>query len=244
MLDAAGVRRDRLGAVEPVDGRHRVAVHARVLRRRARSGSHPAACSASGRTPTTSAPPTCGRSSPRSCRCFRTARCGWSATADVLLIGIDRAARSRRIGGIAAAMRRPRRGRGSRDRRRRRAVRGDLAVHRRGRRARRRGPTARRCRPTIAPRWSSPGRAASSARTRDDNAAALRALGRASPKPAAVPSGARRRDRRGLARPRADAAQGRRACSRPTTISRERRSNREPRRHRPALDGLLRPRRR
>ena len=64
-----------------MDGRHRLALHPRVLRRRRGPGWRPAACCASGRTPTTSAATTCGRSSARSPRCSPTARCGWSATA-------------------------------------------------------------------------------------------------------------------------------------------------------------------
>ena len=80
MLGTTVLRRDRLGAVESVDGGHCVALHARVLRGRAAPGSRRAACCASGRTPTTSATPTCARSSPRSCRSSRMARSGWSAT--------------------------------------------------------------------------------------------------------------------------------------------------------------------
>ena len=73
------LRRHRVGAVEPVDGRHRLALHPRVLHRRegpARARRHR---SASGRTPTTSARTICGPLSPPSCRCSPTARSGWSA---------------------------------------------------------------------------------------------------------------------------------------------------------------------
>ena len=79
--DAAALRRDRVRAVEPVDGRRRRAVHARVLRSGARTlearrpalpvGAHlrhQRARSAVDRRR-------------RSRRCFRRARCGWSATA-------------------------------------------------------------------------------------------------------------------------------------------------------------------
>ena len=64
-----------------MDGRHRVAVHARVLPGGAGPARALAACCASGRTPTTSAPRTCGPSSAPSRRSSPTARCGWSATA-------------------------------------------------------------------------------------------------------------------------------------------------------------------
>ena len=75
----AVVRRDRLGAVEPVDGRHRVAVHARVLRRRARSADARRRVVPVGAHLRHQQQRPASRLSPRSCRSSPTARCGWSA---------------------------------------------------------------------------------------------------------------------------------------------------------------------
>ena len=69
------------GAVESLDGRHRGALHARVLRGREGAARAGRDRSASGRTPTTSATPICGRSSRRSARSSLTSCCSWSAKA-------------------------------------------------------------------------------------------------------------------------------------------------------------------
>ena len=70
------IRRHHFRAVESLDCRRRLALHARVLLGRARSPRSRAASSASGRTRTTSAIATCGRLLRRSRRSFRTARSG------------------------------------------------------------------------------------------------------------------------------------------------------------------------
>ena len=101
----------------------------------------------------------------------RTARCGWSAMRTCCW-WVRPSRSTRRIGGIAAAMRRPGVAEDLASVGVTGPVRGDLAVRLAGRRAEgvgRRGAAADR---RSVARWSSPGRAASSARTRDDNATA------------------------------------------------------------------------
>ena len=79
--DAEALRRDRVGAVEPVDGRRRVAVHAAVLRggARATETGRPA-LPVGAHLRHQPAGPAVDRAA-RSRRCFRRARCGWSAEA-------------------------------------------------------------------------------------------------------------------------------------------------------------------
>ncbi len=79
--DAAPVRRDRLGAVEPVDGRHRLALHAGIFRSRARPTVTRRRAVPMGAHLRHQHAPTCSRSSPPSSRSFQTARSGWLATA-------------------------------------------------------------------------------------------------------------------------------------------------------------------
>ena len=69
--------------------RCRCPVHSRVLRSREGQGSRPTASSASGCTPTTSAPKICSRSSRRSPRFFRTASMWLIGDGDLLLIGSE-----------------------------------------------------------------------------------------------------------------------------------------------------------
>ena len=109
--DARALRRHRVRAVEPVDGGHRVALHARVLRGRARPPHSRAACSASGHTPTTSARATCSRSSRRFVSVFPDGTLWLVGDGDVLLVGSNdplepRAGGRRRPPGSAPASRR------------------------------------------------------------------------------------------------------------------------------------------
>ena len=110
MLGRAAVRRHRLGAVESVDGRASRRSSPASSSRRPAPGWRRAACCANGRTPTTSAPRTCGRSSGTFASVFPDATLWLVGDGDVLLVGIDGAARAAG-GGPARALGRPARGR-------------------------------------------------------------------------------------------------------------------------------------
>ena len=213
MLGRADLRRDRLRAVEPVDGRaSRRCSRASSSRARAR-GSRRAACCASGRTPTTSATPTCDRSSRRSCRCFPNGTLWLVGDADVLLVGSTEPLDDR-IAGIAAAMAAAGRGRRSGVGRRRSApfsvtslfvAQGDaLKAWAAG------APLQTDDRSAL--EFSGPRSIFGAAR--DDNAAGAARAGRqrARSRPR-VASALGRRDPGGLARSRTDAAQGRRVSA-------------------------------
>ena len=124
------LRRHHLRAVESVDGRRRRALHAGVLSGGARAARRPAASSASGRTPTTSATPICAPSSRRFAPCFPTARCGSSATATCC--SLDRTAPlESRLERIVDRLAAARRARGPWRRRTARAVCAAVALRRR-----------------------------------------------------------------------------------------------------------------
>ena len=81
LLTPKQLRRHRVGAVEPVDGRRRVAVHARVLRGGARAAeTGRPALPVGAHLRHQPAGPAVDRADVRD-RCFRRARCGWSAEA-------------------------------------------------------------------------------------------------------------------------------------------------------------------